>query len=170
MTPVKVALRKSREGDACIQYHCQCLQSSSHSFCYWPSFFFSSCSQTSVPPPLPTWALSPASMDSWMPREAAAGGSEPRPLLRGHQNCSFTRCLNRTDTVSEHSECNSSPKAPTEGIGRRKTHDMLCWANRCKGFIYVQGQGHKDFYPHPDNVKAQGPVSIDFVPSVQTAT
>lgn len=85
-------------------------------------------------------------------------------------NCSFTRCLNRTDTVSEHSECNSSPKAPTEGIGRRKTHDMLCWANRCKGFIYVQGQGHKDFYPHPDNVKAQGPVSIDFVPSVQTAT
>lgn len=28
----------------------------------------------------------------------------------------------------------------------------------------------KDFYPHPDNGKAQGPVSINFVPSVQTAT
>lgn len=100
----------------------------------------SSCSQTSVPPPLPTWALSPTSMDSWMPREAA-GSSEPRPLLCGHQNCFFPRCLNRTDTVSEHSECKSSPKFHTEGTGRRKTHDMLHWTNQWKGFIDVQGQG-----------------------------
>lgn len=38
-------------------------------------------------------------------------------------------------SVFEHSECNPSPRVPTEGIGRRKTHDMLCWADRWKGFI-----------------------------------
>lgn len=30
----------------------------------------------------------------------ATGGSEPRPLLHGHQNCSFPRCLHRTNTLS----------------------------------------------------------------------
>lgn len=82
----------------------------------------------------------PACLNSWMPREAA-GNSEPRPLLCGHQNCFFPRCLNRTDTVSEHSECKSSPKFHTEGTGRRKTHYMLHWTNQWKGFIDVQGQG-----------------------------
>lgn len=101
-----------------------------------PHCFFFPCSQTSVPPPLPMRALSPASKDSWMPREAA-GGSEPRPLLCGHQNGWFPRYLNRTDTVSEHSESNSSPEVPIEGIERRKPHDVLCWANR----YMFQGQG-----------------------------
>lgn len=99
-----------------------------------PRSFFFPCSQTSVPSPLPMRALSPASKDSWMPREAA-GGSEPRPLLCRHQNGWFLRYLNRTDTVSEHSESNSSPKVPIEGIERRKPHDVLYKS------IYAQGQG-----------------------------
>lgn len=45
-------------------------------------------------------------------------------------------------SVFEPSECNPSPKVPTEGIGRRKTHDMICCAGQIdeKG-LYVQGQG-----------------------------
>lgn len=96
--------------------------------------FFFPCSQTSVPSPLPMRALSPASKDSWMPREAA-GGSEPRPLLCRHQNGWFLRYLNRTDTVSEHSESNSSPKVPIEGIEKINPHDVLYKS------IYAQGQG-----------------------------
>lgn len=45
----------------------------------------------------------------------------------------------------------------------------MCYAGQIneKGLCVFKD---KDFYPQPDNVKAQGPVSINFAPSMQTAT
>lgn len=68
----------------------------SHSFCYWPSLgFFLPAARPHCH--LPRLCHHQALLN---PKRAATGGFEPRPLLRGHQNCLFPRCPIPTNTQS----------------------------------------------------------------------
>lgn len=93
-------------------------------------------------------------------------------LNQGHSSVG-TKTAPSPDAWTEQAQClntlNVTPVPKSLQKEQEEEKHTICCAGQIdeKGLYMFKDE---DFYPHPDNVKAQGPVSIDFVPRVQTAT